>query len=76
MTFAQLSAKLDTEVQLKLRAEEFKIHEELMDSLRKICTEERRALARMKRESRMMRKELDRIQKRTPSLVSQPIEDC
>ena len=74
VTFAQLSAKLDTEVQLKLRAEEFKIHEELMDSLRKICTEERRALERMKRESRMMRKELDRIQKRTPSLVSKQLK--
>ena len=68
LTFAQLSAKLDTEIQLRLRAEEFKKHEELMDSLRKICKEERRALERMKRESRMMRKELDRIQKRTPSL--------
>ena len=74
LTFAQLSTKLDTEIQLRLRAEEFKIHEELMDSLRKICKEERRALERMKMESRMMRKELDRIQKRTPSLVTSQLK--
>ena len=69
LTFAQLSAKLDTEVKLRLRDEEFKIREQLMDKLRKICLEERRALERMKRESKLIRMGLEQIQKRTPSLL-------
>ena len=48
LTFAQISAKLDTEVKLRLRTEEFKLHEQLMDKLKKICVEEQRALERMK----------------------------
>ena len=40
-----------------------------MDKLKKICVEERRALERMKRDFKIMRMELERIQKITPSLL-------
>ncbi len=67
-TLALISSRLDAKMKLQFKDAESKEEVELTKKLRKLCIEEKKMLERFDQHSKFLKKEIFRIQRRTPSV--------
>ncbi len=68
ITLALISARLDAKMKLQLKDSESKEDMKLTKKLRNLCIEEKKMLEKIDQHSKFLKKEILRIQRRTPSV--------